>query len=48
MAAPLDPPGLILVTGSGSGAGKSSMSDAIFRQLRLTSRQSLAGLPQFW
>jgi hypothetical protein len=42
MAAPLDLPGLILVTGSGPGTGKSSMSDALFRQLRL------AGTPVHW
>jgi len=42
MAAPLDLPGLILVTGSGPGTGKSSISDALFRQLRL------AGKPVQW
>lgn len=42
MAALPDLPGLILVTGSGPGTGKSSMSDALFCQLRL------AGKPIQW
>lgn len=42
MATPFDLPGMILVTGSGPGTGKSSMSDALFRQLRL------AGKPVQW
>jgi broad-specificity NMP kinase len=42
MAAPLDLPGLILVTGTGPGTGKSSTADALFRQLRL------AGKPVHW
>lgn len=42
MAASLGLPGLILITGSGPGTGKSSMSDALFRQLRL------AGKPVQW
>lgn len=42
MAASLDLPGLILVTGSGPGTGKSSISDALCRRLRL------AGKPVQW
>jgi hypothetical protein len=42
VVASLDLPRLILVTGSGPGTGKSSMSDALFRRLRL------AGKPVQW
>lgn len=38
MATSFDLPGMILVTGSGPGTGKSSLSDALFRQLQLTGK----------